>query len=120
MLESIRPITSGTVMRPAWVGDIPRAIWKYCDRKTVLPNIATPTMTEAKVARLVVRSRNRCSGMIGSLTLSSVTIGRGEQQRRRAPTIQAVVEESQSNSVPASETQMSSVETPPVMRPAPR
>ena len=72
MLETSRPPTSASDIRPARVGDMPRAIWKYCERKTVEPNIARPTMTLAKTARLVVRSRNSRSGMIGSRTRDSV------------------------------------------------
>lgn len=71
MPETSTPPTIASDMRPALVGDIPRAIWKYCDRNTVAPNIATPTITEASTARLVVLSRNSRSGMIGSLTLPS-------------------------------------------------
>jgi hypothetical protein len=55
----------GRLIRPATVGDLPREIWKYCDRNTVPPNIATPTRTLVIVVRLNVRLRNSRSGMIG-------------------------------------------------------
>ena len=32
MLETSSPPTMATDMRPALVGDMPRASWKYCDR----------------------------------------------------------------------------------------
>ena len=41
--DTARPRIIGIVRRPDTVGDSPRAIWKYCARKTVAPNIATPT-----------------------------------------------------------------------------
>ena len=66
MLETSRPPTIAIDIRPACVGDIPRASWKYCDRYTVDPNIATPISTDAAVASDVVRSRKRRIGMIGS------------------------------------------------------
>ena len=58
-------------LRHTITGDMPREIWKYCERKTVPANIATPTITLANVARLVVRSRNSRSGMIGSFARAS-------------------------------------------------
>ena len=32
MLETSRPPTIAMDISPAWVGVIPRAIWKYCER----------------------------------------------------------------------------------------
>ena len=71
------------------------------------------------MARLVVRSRNSRSGMIGSLARISVTTAATSSSTPSA-TIQAVVTEPQSKLWPASETQISSMETPPAIRTAPR
>ena len=119
MLENSSPPTMAMVIRPAWVGLMPRAIWKYCDKKTGDPNIATPTMIEANVARLVVRSRKSRIGMIGSFTESSVTTAATSSATPR-PTIQAVVPDAQPKCEPARDTQISSTETPPAMSAAPR
>ena len=73
MLETTSPPTMKTVISPAWVGLMPRAIWKYWLRYTVAPNIATPTISDAPVARAVVRSRKRRSGMIGSAATRAST-----------------------------------------------
>ncbi len=40
---------------PDTVGLSPRAIWKYCARKIVAPNIAPPTNSPAVVASVTVR-----------------------------------------------------------------
>ena len=76
-------------------------------------------MIEAKVARLVVRSRKSRSGMIGSVARISTTTAATSSRTPRT-TIQALVNDAQSKLWPASETQTSSTETPPVIRPAPR
>ncbi len=69
--EMNRPPIIGMVMTPDIVGDSPRASWKYWLKNTVPVNIATPTNSEARDARVMVRLRNRRSGMIGSLALDS-------------------------------------------------
>ena len=71
---SIWAMISGIVIRPAWVGVWPPASWKYCVRNVLLPNMATPTPTLARIISSVVRLRSTRIGTIGSLTLSSVTM----------------------------------------------
>ncbi len=78
-----------------------------------------PTMIEANVARLVVRSLNSRSGMTGSFArISTMTAATSSSTPRTI--IQALVNEAQSKSCPASETQIRRVETPPVISSAPR
>ena len=67
----------------------------------------------------MVRSRNSASGMIGSGARSSTTTAATSRNTPSA-TIQVVVTEAQPKACPASDTQMSSVETPPAMSTAPR
>ena len=66
-VETSRPPTIAIDIRPAWVGVMPRAIWKYWlevdGRRRTSRRRPAPRRA---VARLVVRSRNRRSGMIGS------------------------------------------------------
>ncbi len=71
------------------------------------------------MARLVVRSLKSRSGMIGSLAFVSTTTAATSSSTPSA-IIQALVNEDQSKLWPASETQISSVETPPVIISAPR
>ena len=118
-LASTSPAIIGSDIRPATVGLLPREIWKYWLRNTVPANSVTPTNRLAKVARAVLRSRNSRSGMIGSAARASRQTARASS-RTPPPTIRAVAGEPQANWCPASDTQMSSVLTPPTMRVAPR
>src|SRR4029453_45700 len=113
-LATMRPPTIAIDINPAWGGDIPRAIWKYCERKTVDPNIATPTIVEAKTERLVVRSRKSRIGMIGSLARSSTSTATARVSSPTATRMHDTVEV-QENSEPARETQTSRTDTPPAM-----
>jgi len=63
---------------------LPREIWKYWLRKTVLPNSATPTNRLANVASAVLRSRNSRSGMMGSAARASRQTRQGQQQHSPA------------------------------------
>ena len=66
----------GSVSRPASVGVAPRATWKYWPRNVEEPNMPTPTATEARIARAVVRSEMIFSGMMGWATLDSTSTSR--------------------------------------------
>jgi hypothetical protein len=101
-----RPRTSGSDIRPASVGLIPWESWKYCARKTVEPNIATPTVTLATTAREMVRLRKRWSGIIGSATRDS-TYTASDEGEDSAADHQGGRVEAQAKLVPASETQAS-------------
>ena len=114
-----RPTTIGIDSSPASVGDLPRAICMYWLRKTVVPNMAMPTATLATTASTTVWSRNRRSGTSGSRTRRSTATAAAH---RPAPssTSAAVCHDAHANSWPASETQISRLETPPAISVAPR
>src|SRR3954454_3419885 len=101
----------GIVARPAFVGDQPRAIWKYWPKNTDAPNIPTPTATEAMIASAVVRLRTIGSGMIGSRALLSTTIV-SSRATKAPPAMTADSHEIQSNVLPAKVAQMSRTLTP--------
>src|SRR5207249_2113304 len=111
--------TSGSDIRPAWVGDMARESWKYWLRKTVEPNIVTPTMTLAKTARATVRSRNSFSGITGSATRVS-TYPAASRAAIPAPTMTTVVVLPHGKVEPARLTQARSREKPAAIRVAPR
>ncbi len=100
------------------LGEKPRAVWKYCTRKTVPPNMAVPTASEPTTARVKVRLRNRCSGTTGSRTLLSTRIAPAPRSTA-APTSTAVWGLHQAKSLPARVTHTSSTVTLPTMRVAP-
>ena len=115
-----RPTTIGIVSRPDSVGDLPRAICMYWLRKTVVPNIAMPTATLAITASTTVRSPNSRSGIERLARAALDQHGAASRSRCRRPTSAAVCQESQSNCWPASETQISRLETPRGDQHAPR
>ena len=61
-----RPTIKGSVSSPEAVGDCPLTICRYCGRKTIAPNMATPTTKPARLVMTNVWFANRCGGMIGS------------------------------------------------------
>ena len=79
-----------------------------------------PTITDAAVARLVVRSLNRRSGMTGSTATRASTYTVAASRARPSTTSSTEMVEPQAKLLPASETQTSSTETPPIRRVAPR
>src|SRR5690606_4113533 len=112
--ETSVPNTIGRLIQPATVGDLPSESWKYWDRKTVLPNIATPTRALASVASAPVRLRKILSGMIGSAARASTRIA-SASSTTPAMTIVALQPDAQANVLPASDDQISSTETPAVI-----
>ncbi len=116
--ETNRPAIIGMVMTPDIVGDMSRASWKYWLKKTVPANIATPTSREASEASVMVRLRNRRSGMIGSLALVS-TRRKSSVSASAPPTIAQVCQDSQAYLSSAKVTQISSRLTAAVMTKAP-
>src|SRR5690606_13448188 len=116
--ETSVPNTIGRLIQPATVGDLPSESWKYWDRKTVLPNIATPTRALASVASATVRLRKILSGMIGSAARASTRIA-SASSTTPAMTIVALQPDAQANVLPASDDQISSTETPAVISTAP-
>lgn len=113
-----RPPIIGMVMTPDIVGDLSRASWKYWLKKTVPVNIATPTKSEAREERVMVRLRNSRSGMIGSLALDSTSTN-SRPRTIAPPTIAYVCPDTQSYLSPAKVTQTSSSETAAEMKNAP-
>src|SRR5690606_31497359 len=113
--DTSRPRIIGRLIRPATVGDLPRDTWKYCDRKTVPPNIATPTSRLATVVSVTVRLRKIDSGITGSGAPDSTNTA-APSSTTPAPVRAAVCQEPQSTSLPASDTQMSSALTPATIR----
>ncbi len=117
----------GTARRPSGSsagrtrsGDLPRAICMYWLRKTVVPNIAMPTATLAITASTTVRSRKSAQ--------RDERLGARGARRRPRPTSSArppsrrarrVCQEIQSYCCPASETQISRLDTPPAISVAP-
>lgn len=91
----------------------------YCVRNTVVPNIATPTATDAATASTTVRSRKRPIGISGSVARRSTTTA-ANRMTTPPSTMAAVCQPSQAKSFPASETQMRSDETPAAVRVPPR
>ena len=89
----------------------PRASWKYCARKTLVANIATPIETEAITASVKVRFLKSVIGTMGSGTKNSVMM-KPMMAAAEMPIVTKLVIESHSNWLPPSETQMSSSETP--------
>jgi hypothetical protein len=77
-------------------------------------------MIEATVARVMVRSLNRWSGMTGSAATRASTYSAAATRARPPPIISAVVPETQSKFVPASDTQTRITLTPATIRVAPR
>ncbi len=119
VVEIIRPRIIGRLIRPAAVGVLPSEIWKYWERNTVPPNMATPTSRLATVVSATVRLRKMSSGMIGSWTLDSTSTA-ASSRTTPAVTRAAVCHEAQSNRLPARVTHSSSALTPLMMRTAPR
>jgi hypothetical protein len=113
-----RPPIIGMVITPDIVGDLSRASWKYCEKKTVPEYMPTPTNREASEARVIVRLRNRRSGMIGSDALVSVNTN-SSASTIVPPTIVYVCQDSQSYLSLAKVTQTSSSEAAAVMKKAP-
>ena len=72
------------------------------------------------MARDVVRSLNSRSGMIGSTATFASTYSAAAMISTPAVTSTAVIGDTQANCWPASETQISSTLTPPVISAAPR
>ncbi len=91
----------------------------YWVRKMVVPNNATPTAMLAMTARTTVRLPNSDSGMIGSSTRDSTSTASASSAIPPS-TISVVCQDPQAKLWPASETQMSRLETPAVMSTAPR
>src|SRR5690348_13247266 len=116
--ETNSPPIIGMVMTPDIVGDLSRASWKYWLKKTVPVNIATPTNSEARDASVMVRLRNRRSGMIGSLALDSTRM-KSAPSTIEPPTMLYVCQDSQSYLSPAKVTQTSSSETAAATKVAP-
>lgn len=113
------PTIIGIVRRPDSVGVLPRATCMYWLRNTAVPNIATPTATEATTARTNVRFLKRCSGMSGSgVTRSTSTAPTSASTA--PPTIANVCHESHSKFCPANVTHSRSEDTPALMRIAPQ
>jgi hypothetical protein len=116
--DASRPKISGRLIRPATVADLPREIWKYCDRNTVPPKSATPTSVLATTASATVRLRKMPSGMIGSAARDSVHTA--SASRSTPPqTNAAVCHEPQAKCRPARVDQISSVQTPAMISSAP-
>lgn len=113
-----RPPIIGIVMTPDMVGDLSRASWKYWLKKMVPANIATPTKSDAREARVIVRLRKSRSGMIGSLALDS-TRTKTPSSATVPPIIAYVCQDTQSYLSPANVTQTSSRQTAAVMKKAP-
>lgn len=112
------PPIIGIVMTPDIVGVLPRASWKYWEKKTVPANIATPTKSEASEASVMVRLRKRRSGMIGSLAFDSASTN-SAPSTIEPPTMAYVCHEIQSYLLPAKVTQTRSSETAALIRKAP-
>lgn len=112
------PPIIGIVMTPDIVGDLSRASWKYCEKKTVPEYMPTPTNSEASEASETVRLRNRRSGMIGSLARVSVNTN-SSASTTVPPTIAYVCHDSHSYLSSAKVTQTSSSEAAAVMKKAP-
>ena len=119
MEAAICPTTIGRVSRPDSVGFAPRASCMYWARKTLVPNMATPTERLAMTARVKVRLLNIVSGTIGSFTTSSV-ITKAIRARAAPPTISQDSIEFHSNWWPPMVTQISSSETPALSSTAPK
>ncbi|CAM5532239.1 hypothetical protein SVIOM342S_05775 [Streptomyces violaceorubidus] len=116
--DTSRPRIIGRLIRPATVGDLPREIWKYCERKTVPPNMATPTRRLATVVRVTVRFLKMPSGITGSGVRDSTNTA-ATSSSTPPPVRAPVCQDAQSNSLPASDTQISRAQTPATIRNAP-
>ncbi len=90
-----RPAIIGIVMTPDIVGVLPRASWKYWEKKTVPVNIEMPTNSDAREARVIVLLRNSRNGMIGSFAFDS-TKTKIRASTIAPPTMTKVCQESQS------------------------
>ena len=108
----------GIVSSPLSVGDFARAICMYCVRKTVVPNIATPTAMLASTAITIVRSEKSRSGISGS-GACRITSTAAQESAAPSATRRPDCQETQSKLVPASDTQISRLETPPATSSAP-
>jgi hypothetical protein len=72
MLETSRPPTIAIDIRPARVGLLPRAIWKYCACYSVAPHLATPFISLSSDASAVVAFFRSMGGSLGVSALGAL------------------------------------------------